>query len=127
MPDTSGRRTEILLQRSCLTTTDGKSIKIDFSSKIQRALRCFYFFDPTGISDEKGITNYSYIGSVFEREIVKQATELIFVIDDTKFGKNVLHQLANLQETDVIITNKEIDPIHLKMMKKHEIRYVLAK
>jgi DeoR/GlpR family transcriptional regulator of sugar metabolism len=79
-----------------------------------------------GISDEKGITNYSYIGSIFEREIVKQASELIFVIDDTKFGKNVLHQLANLQETDVIITNKEIDPIHLKMMKKHEIRYVLA-
>ena len=62
-----------------------------------------------GISLAKGVTNFDYFGADIEQRIVELANNLIFVLDHTKFAKDVLCQIAPIETIDAIVTNAELD------------------
>ena len=79
-----------------------------------------------GITEEKGITNYEFLGSTYVSEIVKCCDELIVVADHSKFGRNVLTKVMPFKEVSVFITDSGISKAYIDLFKKHSIEYKIA-
>ena len=79
-----------------------------------------------GISEEKGITIYDFMGSSYFIKLFEKADEKIVVADHSKFDRNVLVQIAPLEAIDSIVTDKEVPPKYIEIFKKKNINYILA-
>jgi DeoR/GlpR family transcriptional regulator of sugar metabolism len=79
-----------------------------------------------GITEEKGITNYEFLGSTYVSEIVKCCDEIIVVADHSKFGRNVLTNVMPFKEVRVFITDSGISRAYMDLFKKYSIAYKIA-
>ncbi|RJQ59763.1 MAG: DeoR/GlpR transcriptional regulator [Desulfobacteraceae bacterium] len=79
-----------------------------------------------GITGEKGITNYEFLGSTTVSEIVKLVKERIVVADHSKFGRNVLTNVMPLSDVSVFITDSGIQEKYIGLFKDYSIDYRIA-
>ena len=80
-----------------------------------------------GITEEKGVTIYDFIGASYFTKLVKKVDEKIVVSDHSKFGRNVLAQVIPLDEINTIITDGELPPGYIEVFKNLHINCILAK
>lgn len=96
-------------------------------------IRTLEFFNPNktimgagGISLEKGVTNFDYYGAEIEQRIVELAKELIFVLDHTKFCRDVLCQISPINKIGAIVTNTELDERIVAQYRELNINVILG-
>jgi DeoR/GlpR family transcriptional regulator of sugar metabolism len=79
-----------------------------------------------GITEEKGLTIYNFIGASNFHEIVERVGEIIVVADRSKFGRNVLVQGAPLDKIGAVVTDRGVPRDYVQMLKRHDIECTLA-
>jgi DeoR family ulaG and ulaABCDEF operon transcriptional repressor len=62
-----------------------------------------------------------------ERRLVDRASEIIVLVDSSKFSGPSGHVVCPLEEVDVIVTDSGIAPRHVKMLEKVGVKLVIAK
>ncbi len=94
------------------------------------ALKNFYddyaFITGLGITLNTGVTCYSPEESTFAKEVKKQASKTILVMDSSKFGQNSLVVQGKVNDYDEIITDSNIAPQQLEEFKNHDIDLLIA-
>ncbi len=75
-----------------------------------------------GITEEKGITCYDFLQSSFLSKIIKEVQTCIIVADHSKFDRNALVQIADLDCADVVITDRGIPPKYSGIFERQGIQ-----
>lgn len=83
------------------------------------------FLSTVGISINKGLTNTDVQEGVMKRMIMRNANEVFVLADESKFNNVAFHQFADINDVDVIVTNKALDEKFMNFLKKHEIKVII--
>ena len=75
---------------------------------------------PSGFSNN----NTLVVGS--EKKMIEVADRMIVVADHTKFGRGAMFPVAPLEAADVVITDKELAPEYVELLRRHAINVQLA-
>ncbi len=75
---------------------------------------------PDGLSD----TSTLVVESI--RAMIKCAQQVIIVADHTKFGRNAMTHVADLDELDQIISDSDLAPEHRQLLDERVVSYLLA-
>jgi len=78
-----------------------------------------------GISPE-GVSNSHGLLIEIQRAMINAARKVIFCFDHTKFGRQSLSTLCDLEVIDVVVTDKSAPPDILKLLRKRDIEVLLA-
>jgi DeoR family fructose operon transcriptional repressor len=84
------------------------------------------FMSTDAIDLHHGLSNTSEFEVGVKRKIIKNAGQVILLVDHTKFNKISLYKVADLDEKFLIITNKEIDPEIVRQFNEAGQHIVLA-
>lgn len=71
---------------------------------IQKAFIC-----ASGITTDKGVSDFNVEEAIARKKIIDLSHEVYIAADSSKFGKNVMVNIANLDAIDYVITDSEID------------------
>lgn len=83
------------------------------------------FISVDGISVDQGATTYSPIARETHRQMLRCANEKYLVADDSKLDRTALVHIADLQEFDAIITNKNPkSEAYIETLLRHGIRVI---
>lgn len=66
------------------------------------------FLGVDGIDMEGGVTTHFENEAMLNRLMVKKATEVIAVTDSSKFGRKCLHKIIDVEDLDVLITDRGV-------------------
>ena len=61
-----------------------------------------------------------------ERRLIERADELILLVDSSKFQDSSGSVVCDLQDIDVVVTDKGIEPQHVQMLKDSSIEVIIA-
>ncbi len=61
-----------------------------------------------------------------EETMVKQSQQIILLIDQSKFGQQALSKLCSLEEVDIIVTDQNPPPEHLKDIQRAGCKLIVA-
>jgi DeoR family ulaG and ulaABCDEF operon transcriptional repressor len=61
-----------------------------------------------------------------ERHLIERADEIIVLADSSKFDGPSGHVACNLDEIDIVVTDRDISTRHAKMLEKAGVRLVIA-
>jgi len=75
---------------------------------------------PSGISDSNSLN----VGSI--RAMIKAARRVTVVADHTKFGRDAMLHVADLDEVDSIVTNRELSAEYQSMLRTKDVEYLIA-
>lgn len=78
------------------------------------------FLGVGGITVE-GLSNPYEEDGFVKREMMKRAEQVIVLADHTKFGKKSFHRVADLDQIDLVITDKEPEGEIAERLQRHEI------
>jgi len=84
------------------------------------------FICASGVSLEKGISDYSDIEIKTKQEVMRNAEEKILLADSTKFNKTGFLNVCRLEEFDKIIVDDNLDKETISKLEKKGIEVVLA-
>ncbi len=84
------------------------------------------FLGVDAIDLRKGITNASLFEVGIKKGIIENAKQVIAVLDHTKFGKVALSKVADIDDIEVIITDKGLDENFINAIEKRGIKLILA-
>ncbi len=101
----------------------GGDLAVEIMSKFS-AEKAFLGIDAIDI--EKGITNASMFEVGIKKDIIKNAKQIIAVSDHTKFGKIALAKVADIEELDLIITDKDLNRSYIEEIETRGIKLILA-
>jgi DeoR family fructose operon transcriptional repressor len=73
-----------------------------------------------GISD----SNSLIVESI--RSMIKAASKAVVVADHSKFGRDAMIHVADLEEIDLVVSDRNLDELHQQMLKKHGVECILA-
>ena len=79
-----------------------------------------------GVLEEKGITNYEFLGSTYVSEIVKLSNDIIVVADHSKFGRNVLTNVMPFNRVSTFITDSGVPKRYIEKFSKYSIKHRIA-
>ena len=66
------------------------------------------FLGATGVSLEKGLTSPNMIEAQTKSAMIRAADTVILVVDHSKFGKTALGKFGELEEIQILITDKKV-------------------
>jgi DeoR/GlpR family transcriptional regulator of sugar metabolism len=78
-----------------------------------------------GISAD-GLSDTSALVVESIRAMMKCAQRVVIVADHTKFGRNAMIHVADLDELDQIISDRDLAPEHRQLLDEHGVSYLLA-
>ena len=84
------------------------------------------FLGADGVSPEQGITIPSLNEAETAREIMLAGQKVVIVADHSKFGKVTHGRIAKIDEIDVIITDKGVDPRYQGLLADLEVELLLV-
>jgi len=84
------------------------------------------FISASGVSLEKGISDYSYIEIKTKQEVIRNAEENILLADSTKFNKTGFLNVCELEKFDKIIVDDNLDNEIISKLEKKGIEVILA-
>lgn len=79
-----------------------------------------------GITEEKGVTNYFFLGGTFVSDIVALCEEIIIVADHSKFGRNALTNVMPFKKVKAYVTDSGISAEYIEKFEKYRIQYAIA-
>lgn len=79
-----------------------------------------------GITEE-GISNSHGLLIDIQKAMLANAQRIIFCLDHTKFGRKSFSPLCDLEVIDVVVTDEQTPAAMLKMLKRAEVRVIVAK
>ncbi|WP_342506629.1 DeoR/GlpR family DNA-binding transcription regulator [Sporosarcina sp. FSL K6-2383] len=80
-----------------------------------------FFMSVSGLSLEKGLTDYGYGEYEVKMAMLRNANKVFVVADHTKFDSIAMLNIGNLQSVDGIITDSNISQQLLDKYEKHDI------
>ncbi|MDI3517431.1 MAG: DeoR family transcriptional regulator, fructose operon transcriptional repressor, partial [Thermotogota bacterium] len=80
------------------------------------------FLGTTGVSREKGFMTPNLVEAEVKRQMVKSASKVIIVTDWTKFRRQAFASFALIEEVDMVITDRGIDPSCEEMLLEKGVR-----
>lgn len=84
------------------------------------------FLATAGITLKSGLTYPSISDICVKRAMIESANEVYLVADSTKIGKSSFASLGALSLIDYLITDSKIKEEDVSMLKKHDIKLVIA-
>lgn len=78
-----------------------------------------------GITSE-GITNSHGLLIEIQRAMIGAARKVIFCIDSSKFGRQSISRLCELEEIDTIVTDRAVPPEIARVLKRSNVDVVVA-
>jgi len=84
------------------------------------------FICASGVSLEKGISDYSDIEIKTKQEVIRNAEENILLADSTKFNKTGFLNVCRLEEFNKIIVDDNLDKETISKLEKKGIEVILA-
>ena len=75
------------------------------------------FLGADGLDVETGVTTPDVLESRVGRAMVDAARTVIAVVDSSKFGKQSLASIIPLSKVDLVITDTNLDPRYLEMLR----------
>jgi len=78
------------------------------------------------ISLEHGITNDFMTETLTDRAIIRIGQKVILVADHTKFGTISTAFLASLEDIDIVVTDRDIDPDYVQHLEEMGVEVILA-
>jgi DeoR family transcriptional regulator, fructose operon transcriptional repressor len=85
------------------------------------------FICASGITVEKGISDYNLEEAITRKKIIELSNELYVAADSTKFGKDVTVSIASLDKIDTIITDHNLNQTFIQKFNKTTTNLVIAK
>ena len=74
----------------------------------------------------EGITNSHGLLIEIQRAMIQAARKIIFCIDSTKFGRQSITKLCDLQTIDTIVTDKAAPANLVRALRKQGIEVIVA-
>lgn len=78
-----------------------------------------------GIS-KNGLSNSNSLTVHAEQKMIAVSRRVIIVADHMKFGREAMAQIAPLEVIDLLITDNEVAPEYLELLRGHGVDYLLA-
>jgi DeoR/GlpR family transcriptional regulator of sugar metabolism len=79
-----------------------------------------------GSVSEAGFSNNNTLVVGSEKKMIEIAAKVIIVADHTKFGRGGMFPVAPLSAADVVISDKDLSPDYIDLLRAHEIEVLLA-
>ncbi|WP_332646623.1 DeoR/GlpR family DNA-binding transcription regulator [Lysinibacillus sp. 54212] len=98
----------------------------DFLFNFERLNISKAFICTSGISLEKGLSDYNVEEVQTRRQIIKLANTVYIAADHSKFNRDVAVKICDLKEVDYIVTDIILDTSYLKKFEKQGVRIVTA-
>ncbi|WP_347548871.1 DeoR/GlpR family DNA-binding transcription regulator [Pseudalkalibacillus hwajinpoensis] len=100
-----------------------------YGSAVVEKVSAYYadiaFIGVVGISDQ-GLTIAHEEDGMVKRKMIEQSNYVIALADSSKFQKSEFFRFAKLEDIDLIITDKIPDSLVQEMLRKHEVKLVVA-
>lgn len=84
------------------------------------------FLGAAGLSESAGATDTHLIEIELKQAIVKQAEQVILLVDSSKWGKTSLATFAELRQISTIVTDEEAPVAMIRMFRKKGIDVRIA-
>lgn len=95
-------------------------------SWLQRLNASTLFLAATGVSINKGLTNYSTIESDMKKVMMTVSERVILLVDHTKFDVVSLMTFADLKDIDIVITDTNPPQEYVQYCAEHDVEIVVA-
>jgi DeoR/GlpR family transcriptional regulator of sugar metabolism len=79
-----------------------------------------------GSISETGYSNNNTLVVGSERKMIEIASKVIVVADHTKFGRGAMIPLAPLEQADIVVSDRELDPKYQQLLEGHGVQVLLA-
>ncbi|SMB79828.1 DeoR C terminal sensor domain-containing protein [Desulfonispora thiosulfatigenes DSM 11270] len=79
-----------------------------------------------GISLQNGLTGYNVNEANLPKKIMENSKEVIVVVDYSKIGVRNFYKISELNEVNVIVSNKEVPNEWNDMLNQYEINWVVS-
>jgi len=92
-----------------------------FCEQMLGAIRADAVIMGIGSVTETGFSNNNTLVVGSEKKMIEVADRLIVVADHTKFGRGGMFPVAPLEAADVVVSDKELAPEHIHLLRRYEI------
>ena len=96
--------------------------------KAEVFLKEFYvdkaFISPAGISLKSGLTVENPLQASIKKLMLENSSQKIVLIDSSKFDKITLNKICNINEVDLIITDKKPEKKYTDFFKKNKVKII---
>ncbi|MBS4194240.1 DeoR/GlpR family DNA-binding transcription regulator [Lederbergia citri] len=82
------------------------------------------FISCTGVHFEDGLSDSNELQALIKKQMMMRSELVYLMADSSKFGKRSFSQIYPIQEVDVVITDKKIDPLEKNMLEENNITVV---
>jgi DeoR/GlpR family transcriptional regulator of sugar metabolism len=97
-----------------------------FCEQMIGAIRADSLIMGIGSVSEAGFSNNNTLVVGSEKKMIEVAAKVIIVADHTKFGRGGMFPVAPLSAADVVISDKDLSPDYIAMLRAHHIDVLLA-
>jgi len=84
------------------------------------------FISAAGFSLEGGISEYTEESALIKRTMVEQSKKVVILVDHTKFSRERPFRSIEIEDVDVVITDKMPDSQYLEIFEKNKIELVVV-
>lgn len=85
-----------------------------------------YFISADGITKEAGITSFDSSKGMVTRKLIDHSNKQIVLIDYSKVGKRTHYKMADLQDIDIIVSDKEHPEDWEYLLKENDVKWLVA-
>ncbi|OIK12856.1 DeoR family transcriptional regulator [Bacillus sp. MUM 116] len=85
-----------------------------------------YFISADGITKEAGITSFDSSKGMVTRKLIDHSGKQIVLIDHSKVGKRTHYKMADLQDIDIIVSDKEHPEDWEYLLKENNVKWLVA-
>jgi len=82
------------------------------------------FISCTGVHFQDGLSDSNELQALLKKQMMTRAERVYLMADSSKFGKRAFSQILPLNEVNVVITDKKIDPLAKQTLEENDISVV---
>ena len=121
------------LEKPDLHLVGGRLSRLSLSIVGSNAVYCLdninfdlVFLSAGGYTANRGFTCLGEEESYLRKAVIRRAEKVVMLMDSSKFGNVASYTLANLEDIDVLITDRGIDSRSLEEFRSHNIEVLLC-
>ena len=84
------------------------------------------FYGMTALDEQHGITSASHAPAMLDRRILAHTRKVVGLCDSSKLGLYANARVGPVEILDVLVTDANARPQHLRMLREHGVEVVLA-
>lgn len=115
-----------IIQLGGMVRKSSSSIVGPYAEKMLENFSCSkLFLGVDGIDPDYGFTTTNSLEATLNQQMIKAAQKVIVLADSTKFGRRGFSRICELQDVDMIITDKEVKTTFIKRIEEKGIEIIL--